>query len=116
MKRQIKFYSINERFDFGKYKGRTVLGVARDNPGYINWCLETVSFFIMDEKTIKELSSEAPRYRISKPASDKVKQKLLNLTRNDHDDYDHDDYNQSISNVAGKPAAAAPGSSPPLFG
>ena len=31
----------------------------------------------------------------------------------DHDDaddydYDHDDYNQSISNVAGKPAAAAP--------
>jgi hypothetical protein len=63
MKRQIKFYSINERFDFGKYKGRTVLGVARDNPGYINWCLETVSFFIMDEKTIK-----------------------------DHDDYDHDDF------------------------
>ena len=36
-------------FNFGKYKGRTVESVILEDPSYINWCMENVEKFSMNE-------------------------------------------------------------------
>ena len=41
--------TLNTVFNFGKHKGNTVESVIVDDPSYINWCLENVDKFSLDE-------------------------------------------------------------------
>ncbi|MHB0754068.1 exonuclease domain-containing protein [Polaribacter sp. M15] len=50
-----------EIFSFGKYKGRTVEEVLKENPGYYNW-IQNADFPLYTKKVLKEIKE-----RMSKP-------------------------------------------------
>jgi len=63
-----------EIFSFGKYKGRTVEEVLKENPGYNNW-IQNADFPLYTKKVLKEIKE-----RMSKPKkvmSDKDKLQAL---------------------------------------
>lgn len=44
---QAKFFSVNSRLDFGKFKGKEIQKVIEQDHTYVLWCLKNVpSFFI----------------------------------------------------------------------
>jgi hypothetical protein len=53
-------FHVNDKFTFGKYKGTTVRKVIEDNPNYIAWAIDNVSFF----KPTKEVIELAKRKRV----------------------------------------------------
>jgi len=44
-------------FTFGMYKGQKVNDIIKQNPSYIRWCLNNVSYFTLDDNQ-KELLNE----------------------------------------------------------
>jgi len=44
IKEEIKKYSLNESdvITFGKYKGKTIEDVAKENPNYLNWIVDNI--------------------------------------------------------------------------
>ncbi len=50
-------------FDFGSFRGWTVENVARVNPSYLYWCLETVSLRPALARSILRVLAQARRSR-----------------------------------------------------
>jgi len=44
-----KIFDLYTRLLFGKYAGKKLKRVMREDPGYIDWCLEN-NIFILDEE------------------------------------------------------------------
>lgn len=59
-----KIYNINDEFDFGKYKGKTVKELLIENPGYIDWVIRNVDGFALSRDTFQQSTSitEGKRY------------------------------------------------------
>ena len=51
----IKVYTHKSKLKFGKYKGKTVLDVVKDDPQYIVWCLSNLRSFLILEKDMGKL-------------------------------------------------------------
>ena len=49
---------INNKFQFGKYKGKTLLYVLDNNPQYIIWCINNIKDFNINDKLKVELLSQ----------------------------------------------------------
>ena len=47
-----------DKFTFGKHKGRPVTEVIKENPGYVAWCAENVSFFTLSVSQAQALEAE----------------------------------------------------------
>lgn len=45
-------YGLNEVFTFGKYRGKSISEVLEANPKYLEWAIENVSNFTLDEKAL----------------------------------------------------------------
>jgi DNA polymerase-3 subunit epsilon len=67
-------------FSFGKYKGRTVEAVLRENPGYHNW-MQQADFPLYTKKVLREIkeSMEAPKERLSEAEKLQALQQKFNL-------------------------------------
>jgi hypothetical protein len=49
-------FGIDSHFTFGKYKGRTVSSVLKDDPGYIAWANENVEWLSFTDGVTDEMS------------------------------------------------------------
>ena len=69
-----------EIFSFGKYKGRTVEDVLKENPGYHNW-IQNVDFPLYTKKVLKEIKERmaAPKETMSDAEKLKALQQKFNL-------------------------------------
>lgn len=43
-------------FTFGKYKGRSVIEVLNENPAYVEWCINNIKWFSLDDTEQKMLN------------------------------------------------------------
>ena len=46
-------YSLDDRIDFGKYKGDTIREIIDDDSVYIEWALSEVGGFDLDEEATR---------------------------------------------------------------
>lgn len=52
--RGIQIYSIDDTFDFGKYKGKAISEIVIENEQYIHWCIKNVDWFCVTEEVISK--------------------------------------------------------------
>jgi len=69
-----------EIFTFGKYKGRTVLGVLKENPGYYNW-IQKADFPLYTKKVLKQIKEKSTTSKNNMTEEEKLKalQQKFNL-------------------------------------
>ncbi|PQJ69563.1 3'-5' exonuclease [Polaribacter butkevichii] len=69
-----------EIFSFGKYKGRTVEEVFKENPGYNNW-MQNADFPLYTKKVLKEIKERmtAPKKKMSDAEKLQALQQKFNL-------------------------------------
>ena len=69
-----------EIFSFGKYKGRTVEDVLKENPGYNNW-MQNAGFPLYTKKVLREIKERmsAPKNTLSDEDKLKALQQKFNL-------------------------------------
>ena len=69
-----------ETFSFGKYKGRTVEEVFKENPGYNNW-IQNADFPLYTKKVLKEIKERmsAPKKKMSDAEKLQALQQKFNL-------------------------------------
>ena len=69
-----------EIFSFGKYKGRTVVEVFKENPGYNNW-IQNADFPLYTKKVLKEIKERmsAPKKKMSDADKLQALQQKFNL-------------------------------------
>ena len=60
--------TIETPFSFGKYKGRTLLEVAKMDPGYIDWCLLNLTHFSITPQIFDQIRSYYPNFNLSNKA------------------------------------------------
>lgn len=56
----MKEYTLQSVFDFGKYRGKTVLEVIRTDPSYVEWCILEVENFRMRPESLSDLQINHP--------------------------------------------------------
>lgn len=49
--------SYDERLGFGKYQGRKLKFVIKEDPDYVEWCLENVGHFMIDDEAQEMLNN-----------------------------------------------------------
>jgi len=47
--------TLDSVLTFGKYKGRTVASVSEADPQYLEWCLENIADFPLDQEALDRL-------------------------------------------------------------
>lgn len=52
-------YTRGDALDFGKHKGSTVSDVLAKDPEYLNWCLDNVDYFKVDNDIYLDIREEA---------------------------------------------------------
>lgn len=52
-----KFYSVGDRYEFGKYRDEQVGVVINTDPEYVAWCLREVEGFGLDPEALNYLST-----------------------------------------------------------
>jgi len=65
-----------EMFSFGKYRGRKVLDVLKENPGYYNW-MQNADFPLYTKKVLTKIKSEAAS-KVQGSTLDDLKNKFNN--------------------------------------
>lgn len=56
-----------DKFSFGKYKGKTLQEVLSDNCDYVWWCLQNIEYFTVEpevEKVVEKHHEERERRKI----------------------------------------------------
>lgn len=54
--------NLNTKFDFGKHKGKTVEEVCDDDPSYVEWCIDNVDDFELDNEAYDYYEDELAAY------------------------------------------------------
>lgn len=59
-----RIYNIDDEFDFGKYKGKTINELLNENPGYIDWVIRNVDGFALSREAFQQakIITEGKRY------------------------------------------------------
>lgn len=60
--RSKELYSLQKRFTWGKYKGRSVEAVAGDDPSYIIWFFDYYSDIVKPDTTLKDRIDRLTEY------------------------------------------------------
>src|ERR1051326_8208515 len=82
----MRAYDLSTRFNFGKYEGKTLEDVFRQDPDYVEKCMITVEDFAVDEKTVQKLFENFPNVVLSSEAID------TNLDKLDAMDMEDDEF------------------------
>ena len=51
-------YRLIDKLNFGKHKGETIKQVCEDDPTYIEWCLNAIDSFELDDKAMEFYENE----------------------------------------------------------
>ncbi len=49
-----RIYNIDDSFDFGKYKGKTIEELLNENPGYVDWLIRNVGGFALSDEAFEQ--------------------------------------------------------------
>ena len=85
-----EFYAIDDRFNFGRYKGLCISDVLDINPAYVNWCVKHctgVAFRLYDD-VIKQIKVAYPSFKMDNLFE---LRRIYNLNINTFDDSDCSD-------------------------
>jgi uncharacterized protein (DUF3820 family) len=81
----LKIEGINDEFQFGKYKGKTLLYVLENNPQYIIWCMKNIKEFKIDNSLKNELLTQYNNWIVQRERKHMYNQmKQYNLTASDY--------------------------------
>ncbi len=51
---RIKLYGIDDIFDFGRYKGKSIRELLTNNPGYVDWLIRNVESFALSQDAFND--------------------------------------------------------------
>ena len=54
----MKIYELNDIFDFGKYKGKSIKEIMEYHSNYIAWCIEKVGYFAISRDAMRFFTEE----------------------------------------------------------
>lgn len=95
------FQHIDDEFDFGQYKSRSLSDVMDINPGYVTWCMMNISnnrycSFVITDEAIQELKCIYPNFLITLEFEEARKVGLLddydNYNKYDNNEYEEDTF------------------------
>lgn len=92
---QCNFESIEDQFNFGRYRGLSLADVLDINPSYINWCVKhcTGVIFQLEDKVIEEIKIVYPHFLMDALFESK---RVWNLFRSSYDETEEEDYYDDI--------------------
>ncbi|WP_332018719.1 exodeoxyribonuclease X C-terminal domain-containing protein [Kaistella sp.] len=99
--RNIQIYSIDDTFDFGKYKGKAISDIVMENERYIHWCIKNVDWFCVTEDVISkfmivklsELLTDSPKFDFKFRDINETKlRRSENYSARYSNNYDSDNY------------------------
>lgn len=96
----MNYYSLESKFDFGKYNQKTLKEVIEIDKSYVEWCLINVHDFSFDANLVSELFLNRETYLLSKEALIALSKKLVppadsvddHLDEDDLEDYEMDSF------------------------
>lgn len=81
----LKIRGINNKFRFGKYKGKTLLYVLDNNPQYIIWCINNIKEFKINNTLKNDLLTKYNNWNVQRERKHMYNQmKQYNLTASDY--------------------------------
>ncbi len=85
------FESIEDHFNFGRYRGLSLAYVLDINPSYLSWCVKHCSgvIFQLEDKVIEEIKTVYPNFFMDALFESK---RIWNLNRNSNNDSEDEDY------------------------
>lgn len=110
----MKAYDLNTKFTFGKYEGKTLEDVFKNDPEYVEKCLISEEDFAINERTMQKLFEKYPENDLSDAAIDSNLDKLDTIVGDEDDDLlftdevydddfeDLDEFGKSIGKGKGK--------------
>lgn len=86
-KPKCEFESIENQFNFGRYKGLSLADVLDINPSYIDWCVKycTGVIFKLSDTVIEEIKIAYPNFIMDAFFDSR---RIGSLSQEDYDDYD----------------------------
>ena len=62
--RRCEFYSLEDQFNFGRYRGLSLADVLDINPSYLDWCVKhcTGMAFLLQSSVIEEMKLVYPNF------------------------------------------------------
>lgn len=92
------FESIDNTFQFGRYKGYTMEYVLINNPSYLDYCITVINDFMISPNVIEQIKEFFPNFIIPICYSNKIgsyQEYLNNInTSNYNEDYNNNDYSE----------------------
>ena len=61
-----RIYNIDDEFDFGKYKGKTIKDLLKENPGYVDWLIRNFRGFALSYDAFEQAKIITAGKRFSK--------------------------------------------------
>jgi hypothetical protein len=59
------YTSLQQKFEKGRYKGKTLGLIMKSNPDYIQWCIHTMNDFALSEELLNKLYKRKTRIEFS---------------------------------------------------
>lgn len=78
-----KIYELDEVFSFGRYKGKTVRELLKENPGYVDWIIRNVDSFALSEEAMQQALEITEGKKFSKEEAylNRINQPILIIFR-----------------------------------
>ncbi len=95
----MKTYKLNDKLNFGEYKGSTLLEIAKVSSEYISKCIVFLSDFYITDEVLDLLYEAVPNFELSEEAIEILSQKEIELYDEDEDiDDEIDEYIERSQN------------------
>lgn len=75
----MNIFYLDTVFTFDKYEGDTLEEIAEFDPSYIEWCIQKLEVFYIDEDTVRRLESTYKHFSISEKARNILDKKKIKI-------------------------------------
>jgi hypothetical protein len=58
----MKFYSLETKFTFGKYRGKTISEVIALQLSYLDWCIINLEHFCFSAEVFEKMNGISPNF------------------------------------------------------
>lgn len=72
----MKFYSLETKFTFGKYQGKTISEVIELQMSYLDWCIINLEHFYLSDEVFEQINGISPNFHFSEQAQEMLRQKF----------------------------------------
>lgn len=56
--------NLEDKLDFGKHKGKSIDWILDNEPTYIEWCIENITKFELDNETYEDYEVALEEFRV----------------------------------------------------